>query len=243
MGPVLRSIAFAALIASAALPAIAAERGQDIGATGAVTPSATASLDAQRRDLVRDAAIRFGERIETTTKGNAGIVFEDRTRLYVAENSDIEIDEYVFGGGSALDIRLVSGVLRLASGRIGGANISVRTTVAEIGLRGTVISVSAEPTRTVLYVEQGAAVAAAGGQTVTVAEGQSLVIDADGAGQPLGGWPASLNTAVAAMATSLATAATPAAAVPSELAERLDAAAAEASAAEASSPDGGFNYN
>ena len=225
--------------------ALAAEIGDDVGKAGAVTPSATAKLktDKAPRDLARDVAVKFGETLATTAKGNAGIIFEDQTRLFVAENSQIEIDDYVFGGESRLDLTIARGVLRLASGRIGGRNISVRTPVAYIGFRGTVISLSTDANTTVLYVEDGAVDAVVGQQTITVNEGQSLTINRDDPGAVDGGWPGSLGTAVASMTAQLATVAPVSLAVPSEIAGKLNAAAVDSAAQSTPSDDSGFSYN
>lgn len=233
------SLSLAALLFVA--PVSAADRGERIGQAGAVAPMATATLDTER-ELARDADILFGEAIATNAKGAAGLIFVDDTRLYVAENSDIKIDRYVFGGKPRLDIRLARGALRLASGRIKGENIRIGTTVAHIGLRGTVVSVSATSDRTVLYVEDGEAFAEVGGDQVAVREGQSLVIERDDPGVVGEGWPSDLSAAVAAMSTSLAVAATPAVATPAEVTD-LDKDKANAAAAGVGSSDSGFGYN
>ncbi|QIE57584.1 hypothetical protein G5B40_20310 [Pikeienuella piscinae] len=150
------------------------EVGQAIGKTGAVTPAALAILANQRRDLSRDVEVRFGERIETTVSGNAGFVFDDKTRLYVAENSSIQIDSYVYEGNGRIDLSMPKGIFRLASGKIGGKNITVRTGIAAIGLRGTVISVGTDPSQTVIYVEQGGADVQVGRRSIPVEQGESL---------------------------------------------------------------------
>ncbi len=240
MKPLLVSIAVSTLTLAAAS---AADRGEDIGQAGAVTPSAIAALDDERRQLARDVNVRFGEVLSTSRRGNAGIVFEDQTRLFVAENSEIEIDEYVFAASNRIDLRLVKGVIRLASGRVGGRNISVRTPVAQLGFRGTVASISTEATRTVLYVEDGAVEATVGQQIITVNEGQSLTIEQTGAGSVVDGWPADLNAAITALSSQLATVAPVALAVPAEVVGKVTAQDVDAAASSTPPSDDGFSYD
>lgn len=232
-----------ALLATLAPALQAAEQGEPIGTAGAVTPSAKAILASEERALARDVEVRFGETISTTTKGNAGLIFEDQTRLFVAENSRIEIDAYVFGGQGRIDLKLLKGVLRLASGRIGGENIKINTPVAYLGLRGTVVSVGTDANRTVIYVEDGTVDVEAGGQTITVDEGQSLVVERDDPGTAESGWPTDLNTAVATMSAQLATVAPVALSIPVETTNNLNANSVNNAAQDTPSSDSGYNYN
>lgn len=239
----------AALLIAQSGPSVSAapKKGDTVGKAGAVTPAAVATLEVgqrrEERELSRDAAVKFGEVLATTLSGNAGVIFEDQTRLFVAENSEIEIDEYVYAGKPRLDLVLLRGVIRLASGRIGGEAITIRTSVTRVGLRGTVVSISADADRTVLYVEDGSVVASVGSQTITVNEGQSIVIERDDPGVVGQGWPSDLSAAVSAMSAQLAVVAPVDLAVPAEVIGKANATAVDAAAQSTPSSDSGFGYD
>ena len=79
-----------------------------------------------------------------TTRGKAGITFQDNTQVQVNENSRLVIDEFVYDPkstkGGRLAVNIASGTVRYASGQIAKnspQSVSVNTPTATIGVRGT----------------------------------------------------------------------------------------------------------
>lgn len=79
-----------------------------------------------------------------TTRGKAGITFQDNTQVQVNENSKLVIDDFVYDPkttkGGKLAINIASGTVRYASGQIAKNNpqaVAVNTPTATVGVRGT----------------------------------------------------------------------------------------------------------
>ena len=85
------------------------------------------------------------------TKGNdrAHIVFLDGSTLTIGPNSTIVIDKFVFDPASqsgTLNLRATRGVLRYVGGAISkGAEVTIRTPSATVGIRGGIATVAVEP--------------------------------------------------------------------------------------------------
>lgn len=80
------------------------------------------------------------EKVYTKRYGSIEILFDDETTLTVGPSSEIVIDDYVYSPSSSAGraaITLVTGVLRIVSGRLPKESISVSAVVANIGVRGT----------------------------------------------------------------------------------------------------------
>ncbi len=81
--------------------------------------------------------------LETSAGAKLDIVFRDGTNMSLGPDAEVVIDDFVFQEAGAQDnvaLRLASGAARFISGQIAHAaqaNMSVRTPVATIGIRGT----------------------------------------------------------------------------------------------------------
>jgi len=95
--------------------------------------------------------IYMGDIITTEAGGHLGLVFVDGMSLALGENGDLVIDELVYNpatkGGRAA-ISLVSGAAEFVSGTIahsGQDNMTFKTPVGTIGIRGTKVFVAYDP--------------------------------------------------------------------------------------------------
>ena len=123
-------------------------------AIGTVTETANAAPSIHRNKETLEA--QTGTRVEMndavrTTRGKAGITFEDDTKVLVNENSRLVIDDFVYDPnskkGGKLAVNVASGTVRYASGQIAKTNpqaVSVNTPVATIGVRGTDFSATVD---------------------------------------------------------------------------------------------------
>ena len=110
--------------------------------------------------LTESSAIYSGGLIYTKRFGTAQILLDDGTDLLISPNSSIRIDEFVYAGdgaGGAFGMSLVAGALRVISGRMTKPSYRVSTTVAQIGVRGTLYWLDVdEPGVLKIWVDEGA---------------------------------------------------------------------------------------
>ncbi|WP_417595224.1 FecR domain-containing protein [Oceanospirillum sp.] len=140
----------------------------------------------------RGASVFQGDRLVTASASSVQIRFTDGGTLAVKPNSEITISEYTFTDNAEASFQktdIVRGGLRSITGAIGHRkpeNVSFRTPVATIGIRGTIIRLlhfteggSDLPAGTrsgsYLMVEQGAAAATTTGTRV-IRAGQALAM-------------------------------------------------------------------
>ncbi|WP_340109502.1 FecR family protein [Pikeienuella sp. HZG-20] len=104
-------------------------------------------------------------RVYTKQYGSIEIRLEDGTNLTVAPNASLVIDEYVFAGDAkpgVIALSLARGAIRMISGRMPEDGVSIKTSVATIGVRGTTFWVNAiSDEETQLWVTEGAVTATA----------------------------------------------------------------------------------
>src|ERR1051326_9325330 len=91
-----RRIAIAACTtASLVLACASLGLAQNVGVTGAVNPNTTGTPPgATVRELGTGSDVVYNERIVTEAKGQADILFVDRSALTVGPNSDLTIEEF-----------------------------------------------------------------------------------------------------------------------------------------------------
>ncbi|MFT3727017.1 MAG: FecR domain-containing protein [Terricaulis sp.] len=142
----LRSVlAFGALCASVALAtstAGALDNDGHIGAAVAVRNQVTGSQNGQDRPLSVGSAVYTNERISTGANSVAQLMFTDQTTLSVAPRSQVTLDRYVFDpnrGAGDVAVSLSGGAMRFITGSQDPHNYQVRTPVATIGVRGTIV--------------------------------------------------------------------------------------------------------
>lgn len=94
------------------------------------------------------ALIRTGDKIRTDATGGATIVFLDNTMIMLSEDTEFDVNDYLYdalsGKGNA-DYHLVHGVFMYLSGLMREDDTKITTPVASIGIRGTKIFGSHDP--------------------------------------------------------------------------------------------------
>lgn len=113
-----------------------------IGTAAAVRNQVTATQASQERRLSAGNPVFQNERIRTAPDSVTQLLFADQTTLSVGPRSEITLDRYVYDPNrSAGDVAvsLTSGALRFVSGRQDPSSYQVRTPVATIGVRGTIV--------------------------------------------------------------------------------------------------------
>lgn len=113
-----------------------------IGAASAVRNQVTATLSGQDRRLATGNAVHASERIRTGADSTTQLLFADQTNLTVGPRSDVTLDRYVYDPTQSVGdvaVGLSSGALRFVSGQQDPRSYQIRTPVATIGVRGTIV--------------------------------------------------------------------------------------------------------
>jgi hypothetical protein len=149
------ALAFASIVA----PAIAAQN--NIGATETVKNHVSRELaGAAARLNVGDPVFR-NEIVSTAQESTAKLVFLDSTNLAVGPISRVVLDRFVYVGGESAQtvaIKLSKGLFRFTTGALDKNAYSVTTPTAAIGVRGTVLDISAAARTTRVTLREGRAI-------------------------------------------------------------------------------------
>lgn len=168
--------------ALALLAGPAAAQDTRIGDAALVVNSVTGTLAATHQAAPLRAGIDVfqNEEVDTATDSASKVVFQDRSELSVGPQSAVVLDRFVFDpdpSRSAVAISIAKGVARFSTGILPKPNYAITTPSAQIGVRGTVLTVTVSAARaTTVSVESGAALVTGHGVTVTVAAGYSTLV-------------------------------------------------------------------
>jgi hypothetical protein len=175
-----------------------------VGKAELVVRSVWGTVDDRRRPVVVDADVYWQELIETGADSAAKMLFLDETTLSIGPQSQVRIDEFVYGGGTVVGrvaIEIGRGIMRFVSGITPSSNYRIRTPNAMIGVRGTDFTVAVDDEGTTnVSVRRGAIemTAAIIGTSVFVRAGEASSVRGDGARPPADPAPPSPQQAAAA---------------------------------------------
>ena len=138
---------------------------QSIGKAVSAVPSATYSEGAAPRTIEVGTEFEQNDRIVTDKNGAAEIEFADGTSLTIGANSEIVLDKMIFAGGKAKNatVNVVRGTLRFVTGSSDHSAYQIKTPVATIGVRGTVIDIALEKDDMIFNTVEGIGVVCRGG--------------------------------------------------------------------------------
>jgi len=154
-------------VAFLVLPMLAAGSAlaEPIGETTSVVPSATLSDGGAPHALEIGTTLQQNDRIATNTDGAAEVEFVDGTALTIGANSEVVLDKMLFDRNKAKNatLNVVRGTLRFVTGNSDHSAYQIRTPVATIGVRGTVIDISVDKGDMVFNTVEGVGVVCHGG--------------------------------------------------------------------------------
>jgi len=188
MKPTRRDALLTTAAAALAFPALArAETPPDegVGSVNDILNDGWATVAPEPREEIEfEDAIYKDELIETGDESAIVVTFADGSKLTVGENAKIVIDKYVYNpGGSSNEqvITLTKGAFRFLSGSIPKDKVKLSTPTVTIGIRGTeLIFDVADDGETELSTVTGEADCTdGGGETLTVAADESILVGAD----------------------------------------------------------------
>lgn len=140
--PLMALVALALLAPGAA----AQEREREIGVTSAVNPQASGTPPVSpRRILEIGTNVIQNERVVTTGRGQAHMLFHDGSALTVGLDSEVVLDTFVYdpdANTGELAFSATKGIFRLVGGRISKTSpVLFKTPAATIGIRGGIVIV------------------------------------------------------------------------------------------------------
>lgn len=132
--------------------------------------------------LMRDETVRTG------TESAAKLVMADSTNLSIGPNASITLDRTVFNDEHSyreIAIKLATGAFRFVTGHSEKAAYTIRTPIASIGVRGTVLDILSQRDKTTVVLQQGASrVCAIGGACIELLNlGDTATVTSTGGGK------------------------------------------------------------
>lgn len=134
-------IAFSAIFAALAVCPSALAQSR-IGAAAAVRNQVTAAQGGEERRLATGNPVLQNDRVRTGADSVAQLLFADQTTLSVGPRSEVTLDRFVYDPNRStgdVAVSLTTGALRFVSGQQDPRSYQVRTPVASIGVRGTIV--------------------------------------------------------------------------------------------------------
>jgi ferric-dicitrate binding protein FerR (iron transport regulator) len=129
--------------------------------------------------LLRDETVRTGQ------DSAARLVMADNTNLSLGANSTIKLDRTVFNDEHSyrdIAIRLTTGAFRFVTGNSEKTAYKITTSVATIGVRGTILDILSLPGKSIVVLQEGGSrVCATGGPCIELKQpGDTAVITSTG---------------------------------------------------------------
>jgi hypothetical protein len=159
---------------------------QNIGIAASVKDQVTGNVGTQQRTLARGDQVFQNEVIATNAVSSSQLLFLDETALTVGPNSNVTLDTFVYDpnpANSKVTLTIGKGVARFVTGVMQSSSYEIRTPVAVIGVRGTIVDIWVSLSYVVVVVRDGIAdVRSRVNNSVTpVGKGGALTIGATGA--------------------------------------------------------------
>jgi len=138
-------VAALALAAGITTAAWAADERPRVGGVEKLQHDATASYQAETRQLAVDAAVFFQDLLKTGGGARLAVTLADGTHLTLGENASLRIDEFVYepdGGTGKLGLKALEGAFLFVGGdteRQEDSEVEVETAVGTLGVRGTTV--------------------------------------------------------------------------------------------------------
>jgi hypothetical protein len=181
----IRFMAAATTLAALLIPSAAL--ADKIGVASVVTNSVQGS--APPRALGVGTDVFSAERIRTGDASAAQLMFLDSTNVNIGARSELTLDRFVYNpsrGAGSVALTASKGTFRFITGSQNPTNYSIKTPVATIGVRGTIVDVrtgviNGVNTTVITLVEGRVIITTLAGQQLTLDKpGMSYVIKSNG---------------------------------------------------------------
>jgi hypothetical protein len=178
----------------------AASAQQKIGVAAIIKNDVAQLLGAQAAPIAVGEDVVRNETVRTGGDSNAKLVFVDDTNLAVGPTSTVKLDKFVFADTatySQAGMELAKGAFRFTTGHSEKRAYDIKTPVATIGVRGTILDVLSQGSRTTVVLHEGRAIVCPRrarndtnrrGCVELLKDGDTAVVTAAGAAPPPPGW-------------------------------------------------------
>lgn len=169
----------------AGLTATGSMAATQIGVAAAVKNNAESVIGGQTAPLLTGGQLVQDETVRTGPNDTAQLLFIDQTSLSVGPKSEVKLDRFVFDPSRAkgdVVIDATKGVFRFVSGSQDPHSYALKTPVATIGVRGTIVDFLVQDGKlTVILVEGWCEITMSDGSIVKLTDpGKAIVISSDG---------------------------------------------------------------
>lgn len=160
-----------------------AEAQTMIGAASAVQRQVTGTYGGRTIPVSAGDSVLQNQTIATGASSLAQLLFNDRTRLSVGATSSVKLDRFVYNPDNSARgavVNMTRGAFRFATGYSNPGAFQLTTPQATVGIRGTIVDFLAQPGRTTVMLQQGAATVCARGTRNCVnlnIQGQAAIVE------------------------------------------------------------------
>lgn len=155
-----------------------------VGGVERLERDATATFEADTRQLAVEDAVFFQDLLETSAQARLAVALADGTRLTLGENASLRIDEFVYTPDSStaeVGISLLKGAFQFVGGdaeNMENSEVEINTGVGTLGVRGTTVwGGRIDGSFGVLVLEGSVTVRNESGE-VTLGPGEGTMVDA-----------------------------------------------------------------
>lgn len=156
-----------------------------IGVAAAVQNKVEGVQSGAPRALSVGSEVFSNERIRTGQASTAQLLFLDKTAVSIGPQAELTLDRFVYNpdrGTGQVVLDTVRGSFRFVTGSQNPNNYTIKTPVATLGIRGTIIDLLVQAGRTIVVLVEGAvSIKLTSGQVLTLNKpGTAFVIGANG---------------------------------------------------------------
>jgi hypothetical protein len=141
-------------------PQTFAALAQDRIGVAAMTKNDVAQVQGTRRSPIGQGdGIFRDEVVRTGVVSAARLVFSDKTNLSIGPTATVTLDKFVFAGETSYSkatVELSKGAMRFVTGQSNKPAYEIKTPVATIGVRGTIVDIRHQNGETTVALQQGA---------------------------------------------------------------------------------------
>jgi hypothetical protein len=200
-----RLLLYATSIVAVAWCATFSAAAEGIGVASAVVNQVVGSYGGRNYPLSVGNAVFSNERIETSDASSAQLLLLDKTSLSIGPHAELALDRFVYNPDrrtGRVVVNATKGAFRFITGSQNPTDYTIKTPVASLGIRGTILDflISGDPvsgyTLTVILVEGSAIITLPSGQQLNLSKpGTAFVLTSAGGVQGPVQWDGSIVSA------------------------------------------------
>jgi hypothetical protein len=213
MNNIVRAICFLTIVSALIAAPVAPAAAKGIGVASAIVNKVTGSYGGKNRPLSVGNAVFANEHIRTSDASSAQLLLLDKTSLSIGPHADLALDRFVYNPNRSTGrviVNATQGAFRFITGAQNPTHYTIRTPVATLGIRGTILDIliSGNPTigytLTVILVEGAANITLASGQVLSLTTpGTAYVLTSNGGVQGPTQWDGTIVSAAGGVAFPL----------------------------------------